>query len=744
MIRTRLPSRRLLTGPPLSLSQFMSSISPKSSISPRKSNRICIVGSGPSAFYTAKYILANHPTVKIDILEKLPVPFGLVRYGVAPDHQEVKSCTATFSQLMQGEKTKERVKFYGNVNVMTTDDASIDSSIDTFVGNKREKDTLIDISAPTNHIHIDALRSHYRAVILASGASKDRYLDLPKEKECRESGTIWSSRLFVNWYNGHPDYTDSITKLISKRLLSSECRNIAIIGQGNVAIDCARILCKAHTLRGPVPEDGTEPGKDQSLYGSDIVDTPHNILKQCPVSTISIIGRRGPLETSFTIKELRELTRVSTARVEIPEDDWVRAGFVSPITENDNTSTSNGDAEETQKGECLSHFSEVNEILSKNRAKKRIVDLMRTLVVPSSTSSASDGSNSSDSDSSDGKIRVLLRFLCSPQSLTTREEVLPHLPLPHPRIHQGMNPGKNDTKNSTSSTSGRFSDTNIKISPLQSSSCDAAVYSLSQKQYLKKVEFQRNALQYSSDGSCKAIPSESSVESMSVDLMLTSVGYRSVPLAGAPFDYKGYRVPNTKGRVESIDGMDPGDDTSSHGTDPERNLDDMDGGMRVLSRTLNELLDSSDSNVYSQAQMQDDGTSDDSSSEVKGSDLGGVKDDYTDLYVVGWLKRGPSGTIATSVTDSKETAMVVVEDLLAREGAQSGEYDGNGGGEEEVGVLETILRSNSTSGGARTVSWQGWESIDEREVQAGAARSPQKPRVKILSRRAMMDGKSSS
>ena len=172
MIRTSL-SRRLLRTPSCTLLRNLSSTPSR-----RKSNRVCIVGSGPSAFYTAKYILASHPTISIDILEKLPVPFGLVRYGVAPDHQEVKSCITTFSQLMESDKTKNRIRFYGNVNVMTVEDASKSSgfSSGTRDGNsvrgggyisslqrqEEEEDSFLEITQQTNQMHIDDLRAHYR------------------------------------------------------------------------------------------------------------------------------------------------------------------------------------------------------------------------------------------------------------------------------------------------------------------------------------------------------------------------------------------------------------------------------------------------------------------------------------------------------------------------------------------------------------------------------------------------------
>jgi adrenodoxin-NADP+ reductase len=166
--------------------------------------RCAIVGSGPAGFYTAKYLLEKSSRITVDILESLPTPYGLVRQGVAPDHQEVKSVMSTFKDVAKSS----RFRFFGNVAVGRIDDESI-----------------------KNQISITELKKAYDVVVLAYGASSDKELDIPGE---RLNGVL-SARSFVNWYNGHPNY-----KHIGESIDLKKIKRVVVIGQGNVAIDCAR------------------------------------------------------------------------------------------------------------------------------------------------------------------------------------------------------------------------------------------------------------------------------------------------------------------------------------------------------------------------------------------------------------------------------------------------------------------------------------------------------------------------
>ncbi|XP_070579755.1 NADPH:adrenodoxin oxidoreductase, mitochondrial-like isoform X1 [Ptychodera flava] len=208
---------------------------------------VCIVGSGPAGFYTAQQILKSHKQARVDMVEKLPVPFGLVRFGVAPDHPEVKNCINQFTTTAENE----RFSFIGNVTIGT------------------------DIS-------IADLKEAYDAVVLSYGAEDDRVLGIGGES----LHGVYSARSFVGWYNGLPE---------DRRLnpdLSSD--TAVVIGHGNVALDVARILL--------TPVD--------ILQKTDITQHAIEALKESRVKTVYVVGRRGPLQVAFTIKELREMTKL--------------------------------------------------------------------------------------------------------------------------------------------------------------------------------------------------------------------------------------------------------------------------------------------------------------------------------------------------------------------------------------------------------------------------------------------------
>ena len=236
---------------------------------------IAIVGSGPSGFYTAKYLkkLPQGNDIEIDMFERLPTPFGLVRSGVAPDHPEVKNVENDFVDVARSGN----FNFFGNVTI--------------------GKD-----------LQLDELRDTYDAVVLAYGCSSDNRL--PSYVSGSDLKGIISAREFVAWYNGHPDFafmTEEINDILG--ICVGEEKNVVIIGQGNVALDCARILAKV--------------GISSDLCRTDIaqhfIDSPP--MKYGKVKKISIIGRRGHHQGAFTIRELRELTKLKDTRFIIRQDE---------------------------------------------------------------------------------------------------------------------------------------------------------------------------------------------------------------------------------------------------------------------------------------------------------------------------------------------------------------------------------------------------------------------------------------
>ena len=210
-----------------------------------------IVGSGPAGFYTAEALAkAYGDRARIDIIDRYPVPYGLIRFGVAPDHQSLKAVSKRYDQVAEGGT----VEFVGNVAVGK------------------------DVSA-------EDLRGLYDAVILAIGAPHDRNLGIPGEDL---PGVVGSAE-FVGWYNGHPDFTDLDPPL--------DGTHVAVVGNGNVALDCARILSKNR----------------HEFEGSDIVGHALDALDGSAVQTVTILGRRGPHQISMTPKELGELGHLEVA-----------------------------------------------------------------------------------------------------------------------------------------------------------------------------------------------------------------------------------------------------------------------------------------------------------------------------------------------------------------------------------------------------------------------------------------------
>ncbi|QJQ33369.1 FAD-dependent oxidoreductase [Sphingomonas lacunae] len=225
---------------------------------------VAVVGSGPAGYYTAEALQKGlGDRVRIDILDRLPVPFGLIRTGVAPDHQSIKAVSRRYEAV----NLTEHVRFVGHVNVGT------------------------DVS-------VDELMGLYDAVVLATGAPADRSLDIPG---CDLPGVIGSAA-FVGWYNGHPDFARLDPPL--------DTTNVAVIGNGNVALDVARILSKT-------PDE---------FHGSDIVAHALELLADSHVRTIRLIGRRGPHQIAMTPKELGELGHLSRAAPRVDPLDFPDIG----------------------------------------------------------------------------------------------------------------------------------------------------------------------------------------------------------------------------------------------------------------------------------------------------------------------------------------------------------------------------------------------------------------------------------
>lgn len=222
---------------------------------------VAVVGSGPGGFYSAQHILKKLGSeVRVDIFEKDPIPFGLVRYGVAPDHPEVKNVINTFTQVAENPYCN----FYGNVEV--------------------GKDVLIK-----------DLRRNYSAVVLAYGCSRDKDLNIPGEK----LKNVLSAGSVINWYNGYPGCHDLEIDL--------GVESCVILGQGNVAVDVARILLSPLNL----------------LQKTDISEHALSKLSESKIEKIFMVGRRGPLQAAFTAAEFRETINLPGCKPVLAKRDFV-------------------------------------------------------------------------------------------------------------------------------------------------------------------------------------------------------------------------------------------------------------------------------------------------------------------------------------------------------------------------------------------------------------------------------------
>ena len=216
--------------------------------------RIAIIGSGPSGFYAAEALLDSGLSLEVDLMERHPVPFGLVRHGVAPDHQMLKQVTSVFMTIAQ----RPGFSFLGNVTV-------------------------------GEQVSLGQLCELYDAVLITTGAASERGLGVAGEQL---AGSV-SATEFVGWYNGNPDYRHSSFDFTHPVAV--------VVGNGNVAIDIARILSKSV----------------EDLRQTDICAHALEALAESKIEEVQVVGRRGPVQSKFTLKELRELSTLVNARVGI-------------------------------------------------------------------------------------------------------------------------------------------------------------------------------------------------------------------------------------------------------------------------------------------------------------------------------------------------------------------------------------------------------------------------------------------
>lgn len=228
----------------------------------RSPRRFAVIGSGASGCYAIEALLRADPLIRVDVIERMPTPFGLIRYGVAPDHQGTKAVMRTLERFLG----HERVRYFGSVTV-------------------------------GRDISLDEMAALYDGVIIATGVNRDRKLGLPGE----DLRGVMGSGVFASWYNDHPEAVDL------SQLLAGTNRAV-VIGAGNVALDVTRQFAKH-------PHD---------YAGTDMSPSVEHALSNAPLDTITLVGRCGPTQTKFSLHEFKELARVAAGRMTLdpPVKPW--------------------------------------------------------------------------------------------------------------------------------------------------------------------------------------------------------------------------------------------------------------------------------------------------------------------------------------------------------------------------------------------------------------------------------------
>ncbi len=225
--------------------------------------RVAIIGAGPAGIYAGNILAQKYPDVNIDLFDSLPAPYGLIRYGVAPDHPRIKGIVNSLHEMLDSGV----IRFFGNVEF--------------------GKD-----------LKLEDLRKHYHAVIFATGAIKDAKLNIPGV----DLDGSYGAADFVSWYDGHPDYP---------RTWPLEAQQVAVLGNGNVALDVARVLAK-HA---------------DDMLSTDIPANVYEGLKASPVTDVHVFGRRGPAQIKFTPIELRELGELEDVDLVLYDEDFPEGWF---------------------------------------------------------------------------------------------------------------------------------------------------------------------------------------------------------------------------------------------------------------------------------------------------------------------------------------------------------------------------------------------------------------------------------
>ncbi|KAK3070980.1 NADPH-adrenodoxin reductase [Teratosphaeriaceae sp. CCFEE 6253] len=531
--------------------------------STRRPIQLAIIGSGPAGFYSAYRLLKRLPDARITMFEKLPVPYGLARYGVAPDHPEVKKCTETLETVARESPTN--FHFAGNV----------------------------PIGDGAGELPLAALVPHFDALLFAHGASTDRRLGIPGE----DLSGVLSARDFVGWYNGLPALTPWALDL------ASVGETAVVIGQGNVALDVTRILLS------PLAE----------LRKTDINEETLEALSRSRIREVKVIGRRGPLQAPYTIKELRELMQLPGVGFAPPPESWDALMQVP-------------------RKQLPRQLKRIAELLEKGSP---------TPLTPDSKA-------------------WQLGYLRSPTAFLS---------------HNGRD--------------------------LDAVGFETTAYNAPLTSLLTSGDPQANLIALRA---AKVRSTNGDKTLIHAGLAFRSVGYQSTPLPGladigVPFDTTRHVIPNDGfGRVVSS--------PSATASSPGEGLRAQDVAASLPKTTAAGAATGS------------------------GLEKGGI---VPGLYVAGWVKRGATGVIASTLEDAFAGADVLAGDWAAGAAflASSEEVGGHGGGETGQQRGWEGVKGEIAARGIRAVGWAEWEVLDAEERRRGAERG--KVREKMRSVKEMLE-----
>lgn len=661
--------------------------------------RLAIVGSGPSGFYSAARVLAafknqgSHGDIKVDMYERLPIPNGLVRWGVAPDHPDVKNVERKFAEVA----ADPRFSFFGNVNIV--------SSIAVKVSQKGYNYPHA-VRVPIAH-----LQQHYTHLLLSYGCSQSKPLGIPGSQS-GELLNVHSALDFVNWYNGHPAAHDDqlLAREPWRRIDLMGLEQISVIGAGNVALDVARIVLRTSTSSlldpaAPLPPSSISSAALQARKDLETSDVPEPVLQQLSearITSVDINARRGPAQVAFTNKELREMMALPGVGFHNVDKDLIKRA------EDDVQSKEEEEARVAAKDTTGGH--DARERAAKSAGRARVKKRLLSLLAKGSKTKQSQA----DKMWSLNFFRAPVAFVGSSSTSSS----------PPPSTSSPLQPPKLEKIKWTSTSLAQGG-----VEMLSTSGTDTPL-----SVWGNEPSNQAQDPQSSQNGGVATLPSGSdrptsrvpnSVFETTADLVVSSVGYKGEALAGAsnelrdgdhglreglptssapiPWDPAKGIVPNRLGRVVA----------SPNGSIVSTTVKDR------ASRQYSPY--SSPPHVVAVRCVRNANLSD------RSRRANPCLTQIPGLYVSGWLSRGPIGVIASTMYDAYCVADLILEDH--RQGLRQSQDVTDAVG--RFAVSDALRDLEPYRQEKKIVGWQDWRRLDEYEKEEG--RKLGKQREKVLS-----------